>query len=111
MLATQMPYECAAQTLWCAAASFSSALAFCTGFSCKFLLFPSSLSIHPSSIFHPSFPLLPSFFAPISPFPLIRFLSQHSLIIPLPNSTNSLIYNLHHRVRLRGRVGGERGAG
>ena len=53
MLATQMPYECAAQTLWCAAASFSSALAFCTGFSCKFLLFPSSLSIHPSCIFHP----------------------------------------------------------
>ncbi|CAA7263327.1 unnamed protein product [Cyclocybe aegerita] len=28
MLATQMPWECEAKTLWCAAASFSSALAF-----------------------------------------------------------------------------------
>ncbi|KAF9484290.1 hypothetical protein BDN70DRAFT_872784 [Pholiota conissans] len=33
MLATQMPWECSAKTLWCAAASFSSALAFCTSFS------------------------------------------------------------------------------
>jgi len=33
MLATQMPWECGAnKTLWCAAASFSSALAFCTSF-------------------------------------------------------------------------------
>ncbi|PPQ68094.1 hypothetical protein CVT25_014257 [Psilocybe cyanescens] len=32
MLATQMPWECRAKTLWCAAASFSSALAFCTSF-------------------------------------------------------------------------------
>ncbi|KAF9045298.1 hypothetical protein BJ165DRAFT_1404513 [Panaeolus papilionaceus] len=30
MLASQMPWECNAKTLWCAAASFSSALAFCT---------------------------------------------------------------------------------
>ncbi|KJA21309.1 hypothetical protein HYPSUDRAFT_67832 [Hypholoma sublateritium FD-334 SS-4] len=30
MLASQMPWECGAKTLWCAAASFSSALAFCT---------------------------------------------------------------------------------
>jgi len=47
MLTTQMPYECAAQTLWCAAASFSSALAFCTGFSCKFL--PLSVGLQPLS--------------------------------------------------------------
>jgi len=32
MLASQMPWECGAKTLWCAAASFSSALAFCTSF-------------------------------------------------------------------------------
>jgi len=32
MLASQMPWECSAKTLWCAAASFSSALAFCTSF-------------------------------------------------------------------------------
>ncbi|KAF8179910.1 hypothetical protein BJ912DRAFT_982151 [Pholiota molesta] len=32
MLATQMPWECSAKTLWCAAASFSSALAFCISF-------------------------------------------------------------------------------
>lgn len=30
MIATQMPFECRAQTLWCAAACFSSALAFLT---------------------------------------------------------------------------------
>lgn len=36
MLATQMPWECSAKTLWCAAASFSSALAFCTSFFCEF---------------------------------------------------------------------------
>ncbi|KAF8801204.1 hypothetical protein BYT27DRAFT_7235844 [Phlegmacium glaucopus] len=33
MLATQMPWECNGKTLWCAAASFSSALAFCTSIS------------------------------------------------------------------------------
>ncbi|KAF8153296.1 hypothetical protein B0H34DRAFT_723002 [Crassisporium funariophilum] len=32
MLSTQMPWECSSKTLWCAAASFSSALAFCTSF-------------------------------------------------------------------------------
>lgn len=37
MLATQMPYECGAKMLWCAAASFSSALAFCTGFFGKMI--------------------------------------------------------------------------
>jgi len=36
MIATQMPWECEAKMLWCAAACFSSALAFCTGFSGKF---------------------------------------------------------------------------
>ncbi|KAF5309963.1 hypothetical protein D9619_010261 [Psilocybe cf. subviscida] len=32
MLATQMPWECSVKMLWCAAASFSCALAFCTSF-------------------------------------------------------------------------------
>ena len=35
MLASQMPWECGAKMLWCAAASFSSALAFCTSFFCE----------------------------------------------------------------------------
>ncbi|PPQ68091.1 hypothetical protein CVT25_014254 [Psilocybe cyanescens] len=46
MLATKMPWECRAKTLWCAAASFSSALAFCTSFLCALCVFFLSMPRH-----------------------------------------------------------------
>lgn len=53
MIATQMPWECEAKMLWCAAACFSSALAFCTGFSGKFTS-RYILGLYPSLILYPT---------------------------------------------------------
>ncbi|KAF8909749.1 hypothetical protein CPB84DRAFT_1765371 [Gymnopilus junonius] len=50
MLASQMPWECRAKMLWCAAASFSSALAFCTSFFCE-LVIPFLFNFDPSVAF------------------------------------------------------------
>ena len=83
MIATQMPFECRAQTLWCAAACFSSALAFLTAIFCEWR---SLCLFSPSFLPFPPFPsprsLAPTLFTPTFLLPLYLFLYSSFAVLP-----------------------------